>query len=262
MALAYIKELSEISAEEHEALKVLKAEYKPAKNGGFFLELEPVQGWNNEHLAPLKNALERQKGENLELKSKYKDIPEDFDLETIEKLRAKYEAAGEFDREAEMKALKIEVSENVGNEFKSLLQGKDDIINDFKEGMRSTARDQLYSQLISEGWKKEPLQGIVEKMTKVEMLDNKAVVTFVDENGQPRHHVEGNGDQRLFNTADLIKQLKNDETYGRMLETDNRSGGGGETRYQGGGGKGIIYVSEAEKGLHMDGIAAGTHEVR
>ena len=251
MLLPFYKDVSEIP-EQYTDL------YKKNSEGLFYLQVEAVDGHALEHVAPLKNALTRQKEKVTELTTKLDAIPEDFDFSKYEKDKAKFDTANDFNREKELKELTIEANKNVENEYKSILKGKDDVIGGFVEGMKKSARDHLYSKLIAKGWKKEALQGVVERMTKVEMKDNQAVVSYVNDDGSNMNHIATNGDQRAFSDDDMIKHLSNDETYGRMLPTSANTGNGGQNEYANNQNNNSKVISGRDVGNNLEALAKGT----
>ena len=229
--------------------------------GGYIVDIEAVDGYALENLAPLKNALTRQKEKVTELTVKIDGVPDGFDFAKYEKDKEKFETANSFNREQELKDLTIAAQKSVDDEFKKLIGDKDTRIDTLETGLKSGARETLYGKLQSKGWDKLIVQGVVESMTKVEIGENGASVTYVNPDGTNRRQAETNGDQRAYNDDDLVNYLTEHETFGKLVETKANNGNGGQQQYANNNQKSVITVPKSDAGKYMEGIDAGTHVV-
>lgn len=98
-----------VYAKQEDIPEALRAEYTKGEDGKWYPDIEDIR--SHPGAKGLKSALDAEKEEVRKFKLKYKDLPEDFDLEDYRKIKEKQAAderdrqlkAGEFDkREAEL----------------------------------------------------------------------------------------------------------------------------------------------------------------
>ena len=249
MLKAFIKDLSGIP-EETQAL------YKKVDDG-YMVDIEAVDGYALEDLAPLKSTLNRLKGDIDGYKNIINTIPENFDFEANERKLVQLAKQQGFDPDAVRKELKIEIQENADNEFKKLIGEKDTMIDGLKQGMTASARESLYGKLQAQGWDKIVVQGMVESMTKVDIGENGANVTYINPDGSNRTHVEKNGDQRAYNDGDLVNYLTEHKVFGKLVETKANTGNGGQQQYSTNQQPNNKVISNRDVGNNLADLASG-----
>jgi hypothetical protein len=231
--------------------------YKADESGLYVLQVEAKDGYVLENVAPLKNPLARQKDKATKLQVIVDGIPDDFSFEKYEKDMKKFDEAGSFDREKEIKDLRIEVQKNIENEFKALINEKDSVIEKQQQGMKNAARETLYGKLAAKGWDKMVVKGIVESMTTVEIGDNGGEVKYIKD-GEPMRKSEKNGDLRPYTDDDLIQHLTDHEIYGKLVPAKKNSGNGGESNYdQNNFNSSAQVISANDVGNNLEKIASG-----
>lgn len=250
MLKAFIKDLSGIPDE-------IQPLYKKHEDG-FIVNIEAVDGYALEDLAPLKSTLNRLKGDITGYKDVIGAIPEGFDFGANERKLAQLAKQQDFDPDKVRKEIEIEVQSNVDNEFKKLIGEKDTMIDGLKVGMTANARERLYGKLQAKGWDKIVVQGLVESMTKVDIGENGASVSYINPDGTNRSAVEKNGDQRAYNDDDLVNYLTEHKVFGKLVQSKANTGNGGQQQYANNDqNSGVKVISSQDAGNNLMDIATG-----
>lgn len=249
MLKAFISDLAGIP-EENRAL------YKEHE-GGYIVDIEAVDGYALEDLAPLKSTLNRLKGDITGYKEVISAIPDGFDFVSNEKKLVQLAKQQGFDPDEARKEIKIEIQKNVDSEYKKIIGEKDNKISSLETGLSAGARETLYGKLQAKGWDKLIVQGLVESMTKVDISENGASVAYVNPDGTNRNHMEKNGDQRAYNDDDLINYLTSHETFGKLVPTKATSGNGGVNQYANNTQSNGKVIASQDAGNNLEALASG-----
>ena len=251
MLIPFYKESSEIP-EQYTDL------YKENEQGIHVLQVEPKDGYALENLAPLKNALTRQKERGDEYKTKLQMIPENFDFDANARKLKQLETQQGFNPDEERKAIKLEVQKNFQDEFKLEIEKKDAQMQSLKRGIEQSAREGVYAEASKIGIDKMLLQSYLESQTVVNIDDKGYSLAFVNPDGTPRHTPQPNGDVTPYNTGDFLKDLSKHDVYGKLVKTDANSGDGGNIDYQNQNiNSGKKVISDSNVGNNLEDIASG-----
>lgn len=252
MALkAFIKDLSEVE-ENQQAL------YKES-DGGYVLEVDPVDGYDLQNVSALKNAMQKLKGDYEQAKTTLKSFGELDPQDALKKLE-RYEKLKDLNPEKLKKELKIEAQELVASEYKAKIEAANKKADSLKAAVRKAALQEVNAAIASTGANPVFLEGYLSKVADVEFNDDGYELVFKNKNGEKRFNIDDNGNSVPFTAKDLVNELKKDETYGQIFPSDSNSGNGKTTNYRPSK-PGIKLISPADKQKYQEEIAAGTVEV-
>lgn len=199
--------------------------------GMFVLNVTPKEGYVLENVAPLKNALTRQKERGDKYKLQASTVPEGFDFEgNARKLKQLSEQQG-FNPDDERKALKIEVQKNLEDEFRIQVEAKDSEILGYRKGIEQSAREGVYAEASKMGIDKMLLQGFLETQTRVDIDKDGYSLAYINKDGSNRHRPTDTGDVLPYGNKDFLEDLTKHEVFGKLVTTKANSGGGGDSSY-------------------------------
>lgn len=226
-----------IASSAHAALaEALRGEYRqptqaelaanPALKDHMVLDVSPVNGFGLDNVEQLKTVLgtEKARADKAEqTASKYKDIPADATnrlarLAELEKLDPNAEA----DKIANQKfeAAKGELLKKF-EEDKGKLEGDVDFLfGHLDQAMRVQAATQA---IIAEGGNPDVLLPHVLGNTKFDIVDDKPVVSVIDQSGNPRIGDSSGGPMTL---TQLVAEYKAKDSFAPLFDASGRSGGG------------------------------------
>lgn len=219
----------------------ISKEYKKNdKDGRFYLDVTPADGWALEHVKGLKDALgqERTRADAAESKfSPFKDLDAAAARDALTKVEEMKNWTPEQKVKEQIEAREKQLTTKYGNERKTL------------EDEKTTLKGQLQGLLVTNAATKaiidakgipDLLLPVVERRVRMRQLSNgEYVVEVIDEKGNPRVSPKP-GSSEAMSIAELIDEMKGNQTYARVFEGNGATGGGatGTARSGAAGGSG------------------------
>lgn len=255
MALkAFIKDLSEVGDTEQELYKQV--------DGGYSLDVEPVDGWDVQNVSNLRNALGKLKGDYEQAKTTLKSFGELDPKDVIRKLE-RYEKIKDMNPEKQKKELANDIRADIENQYKDKLSQADQKMQNLAGHLKKAAMGDIYALIAKEGGNPTIAKALVSQFADVEIGDNGYRLKILGENGKERFKISDNGDAVAFTPEDLVKDLQNHPDYGIIFPSQAKSGSGGQSSYKGGtGGDGVKYIDPSQENDYLEEIAAGKVKVR
>jgi len=187
----------------------MKSHYKEV-NGKYYLQAEePTQ---------LKSALEKERAEKAAVIAKLKD----FDADEYKKLKeaAALREAEDAKRRGDYEALEKQLKENHAKELKALEAELKAIRN---ERETSFINAEITSAIASAKGIPDLLMPVIRSKVKTEDKDGKLNIVVLGQDGKPRIK---DGQGAAFTLADLVAELKSNETFGRAFDGAGATGAG------------------------------------
>lgn len=213
----------------------IKSEYTE-KDGKFYLQVTPKDGFELDDVSGLKTALSRERGTRERLEREIKKF-EGIDPEKAATLQQELDELKAIDptKEADkiantkFESAKSQLVDKYGREIGSLKDREKQLTTVIDKLMRE---QQATAAIAAEKGDVELLLPHVLQHTRVKETEGKFSVEVVD----------GEGNARLADTkgtpmtiVDLIKEMRNHNSYGRAFDADDVSGSGKRTGGGGGG---------------------------
>ena len=189
----------------------IKALYKP-HNGKFVLDVDDA--------AELKTSLQKAREEADSLKAKLRGL--DIDNDEYKKLKEELQKreAEEAKKRGDYDALEAQLKENHAKELKAM---KDEL-KALRQARESAFMEAEITSAIASAKGIPGLLGpIIQKHVKAEEKDGKLQLVVLGQDGKARFK---DGQGAPFTLADLVSELKADETFGRAFEGTGATGGG------------------------------------
>jgi hypothetical protein len=250
MALeAFIKDLSAVD-------EAVQAFYKSV-DGGYILDVTPVDGYDVQNVSALKNALARQKGEADEAKKALAEFGDLKPAEVMKKLD-KMKSLDGLDQDKKVKELISQAREDLENEYKGKLQSVNGEKEKVTDMLKKAAMGDLMTEIAKAGGHTKIAQALVHQFADVEVGDDGYRVKILGDNGKERFNFDDQGNPVPFTPEDLVKDLQKHPEYGIIFPSSSKSGSGGPSKYQGGGeGVRTITKEQARSGEFMKELNEG-----
>lgn len=247
----------------------VKREYKPASDGGFMLDVEPVNGFSLENVSGLKNALGEERTNVTRMREQLAAFA-GVDPKAAKEALARLDEIKNFNPEDKVSAALKVREQAILDGVKKTIEDLKAESNNYKTQLTSAMiTDKARAALAAAGAKNADvlLPHVVSKMKLITGADGKLYPRVMDDNGGER--VGPTGDGAPMTVEQFCATLRDSETFSFCFNPLSPSGsgaGGAKGKSSAGsgdkGGKKVIDVNDRDAFAdNLEAIANGDVEV-
>lgn len=222
-----------LSAAEFDKLgDALKSEYKKGEGGKYVLDVAEVDGYGLDHISPLKNALERAKGDRAALAERIAAIEDlEKDPKTAREAMAKWKEIANWTPDEKIKAQIAEHVRQVKEKYDGELTASGKQVEKLRavvdKALRKSAAE---AAIVAKGGKPKLLLSTVLDHLKLEEKDGDFRVSVVGPDGTPRitrkKTTDGTPVDAPMALDELVETLKNDPEFAPAFAGSGPGGAG------------------------------------
>lgn len=222
-----------LSAAEFEKLgDALKSEYKRGEGGKYVLDVAEVDGYALDHMPPLKNALERAKGDRTAFAERLAALEDlEKDPKTAREALAKWKEIASWTPDEKVKAQIAEHVRQVEAKFKDELGGVTKQRDAYRAAVdKALRRSAAETAIAAKGGKPKLLLHTVLEHLKLEEKDGDFRISVVGPDGTPRitrkKTTDGEPVDAPMGLDELVESLKNDPEFAPAFAGSGPGGAG------------------------------------
>jgi FtsZ-binding cell division protein ZapB len=227
-------------------------------DGGFLLQVEPVNGYALENVNGLKNALQTKTIELQDAKNKIAEMGE-LDLDKLKKDSENWNKVKDLDPE-EQAAKKVRDAIRVRDEaHQKELNKYVDREKSLIDKLKSSGLESVKTAIAKAGGRPEWAMDYLRNAVKVELNDDlEPVTSFMSEDGlTPLVEYDAQGKEIPFSVDKFVEKMQNSDTYGGIFKTPATGGNGGQPNYEGGQSGKPKVISADQANDYIEELAEG-----